>query len=373
MDAMIDWESQETHVLTNPRMDPIERERVTQAIGALKTFKGHVWIATSGTTSTAKWAALSKEAILCSAASVNRHLESDSQDVWINPLPNFHVGGLAIGARCYLSGAQCVPYAQKWDPKAFYNAVQRSKATLTSLVPAQLHDLVHLNMTPPPSLRAIFVGGGRLSDVLYRAAWEQGWRILHSYGMTECCSQVATAEIPGSSPRLRILDHMEIRISEEGLIGIRSPALLTAYALISEAETRIYDPKQEGWLTTNDRGRASDLYLEVLGRQDDVIKIGGENVDFAHLESILERVKGTREMALVPVPDSRLGHAVHLCTTGQDAGSIVDRFNAMVMPYERIRKVEVVAEIPKTTLGKVKKRELLMQLQGAQEVVAGSQ
>jgi o-succinylbenzoate---CoA ligase len=185
----IDWLSTDSHVLLNPRMPEEERRRLESLVVDLP---GHVWLATSGTTGALKLTALSKRALLASAAAVNRHLQSDDRDVWLCVLPTFHVGGLGIYARAFLSGARVV--TSGWED-----------VTLASLVPAQVTDLVRDRVEAPPSLRAVVVGGGALSEELYAAARALGWPLLPSYGMTECCSQVATAtpeEGPPASRRL---------------------------------------------------------------------------------------------------------------------------------------------------------------------------
>src|SRR5688572_32857682 len=104
-----------------------ERRRLESYVVPLKA---HVWLATSGTSGALKLTALSKKALLASAASVNRYLQSDSRDVWCCVLPTFHVGGLGIYARALLSGARVV--SETWDPARF--AANR-EITLASLVP----------------------------------------------------------------------------------------------------------------------------------------------------------------------------------------------------------------------------------------------
>src|SRR5690242_12710153 len=99
----IDWTSDEAHVLLNPRMPSDEETRLRSLVIDLP---GHLWLATSGTTGVLKLAALSKRAMLASAAAVNRHLASDANDLWCCVLPEFHVGGQGIFARAFLSGAR---------------------------------------------------------------------------------------------------------------------------------------------------------------------------------------------------------------------------------------------------------------------------
>ncbi|HEX6085416.1 MAG TPA: AMP-binding protein, partial [Thermoanaerobaculia bacterium] len=109
----IDWLSDESHVLLNPRMPAAERERLQSFVTELP---GHLWLATSGTTGSLKLTALSKRAMLASAAAVNRHLQSTASDVWLCVLPSFHVGGLGIYARAFLSGARVVTEWRTGNP-----------------------------------------------------------------------------------------------------------------------------------------------------------------------------------------------------------------------------------------------------------------
>lgn len=330
----IDFLSHESHVLLNPRMPEEERRRLESFVVDLS---GHVWLSTSGTTGALKLTALSKRALLASAAAVNRHLQSDAKDVWLCVLPAFHVGGLGIHARAFLSGARIV--AGGWDG-----------VTLASLVPAQVSDLVRDRVVAPRSLRAVVVGGGVLSEELYSAARELGWPLLPSYGMTECCSQVATATL--ESRELLLLDHVEARVEADGRLALRSEALLTGYA----TEEGFVDPKVDGWFLTEDVGAVEGPVLRVEGRRGDFIKIGGESVDLSRLDRILAGLGA--DAAVFPVPDERLGHVIGLAVASGDAEAVAAAFNARVFPFERVRRVVRIAEIPRTALGKIMRARL---------------
>lgn len=335
----IDWLSAGSHVLLNPRMPDDERRRLESFVVPLPA---HLWLATSGTTGALKLAALSKRALLASAAAVNRHLQSDRNDVWLCVLPAFHVGGLGIYARAFLSGARVVTQWQEG-------------VTLASLVPAQVSDLVRAGTRPPRSLRGVIVGGGALSDELDRSARDLGWPLLPSYGMTECCSQVATAapwQLATRDPRLVLLDHIEARIEPDGRLAIRSDALLTGYA----AEAGFFDPKIDGWFMTDDVASIEGRVLSVRGRQGDFVKIGGESVDLSRLDRILAELGA--DAAVVAVPDERLGHVIALAVASGDADGIASAFNARVFPFERARRILRVPEIPRTPLGKVMRARL---------------
>lgn len=346
----MDFESDETHLLLNPRLPREERERLERLYASAPALPGHVWMATSGTTGSLKLVALSKRAILASAAAVNRHLGASASDVWCCVLPTFHVGGLGIHARAALSGSRVVTAV--WEPRTFVDLCRNERVTLASLVPAQVRDAWELQA--PPSLRAIVVGGGALSPDSYNAARERGWPLLPSYGMTETASQIATATLEG--PELIVLDHMEVRIESDGRIALKSEALLSGYA----TEDGFEDPKIGGWFTTPDMGSLDGRLLRIAGRTEEFVKIGGESVDLSRLDRILADISA--DAAVVAVPDERLGHVIHLVVTRGDAVETTKAFNERVLPFERARDTHQVASIPRTPLGKLRRAELAAEL-----------
>jgi O-succinylbenzoic acid--CoA ligase len=324
---------------------PDEERRMLQSF--VTDLPGHLWLATSGTTGALKLTALAKKAMLASAAAVNRHLDSDAKDVWLNVLPTFHVGGLGIHARAFLSGARVV--TTEWDPRQF---ATQQEMTLSSLVPAQVRDLVHQSLKPERQLRAIVVGGGALEPSLYEEARNLGWPLLPSYGMTETCSQVATATL--ASPELFLLDHVEARTEEDGRLSFRGESLLTGYG----TATGFIDPRREGWFLTEDLGTVNTGRLKVEGRRGDFVKIGGESVDLARLDAILATIAGL-DAAVLAVPDARLGHVIHLAITRDGDAGIREQFDVRVHPFERARALHVVPEIPRSPLGKLLRKQLL--------------
>ena len=348
-DWVIDWRSEESHLLLNPRMPREEQRRLETYVVPLRA---HVWLATSGTTGALKLTALSKKALLASAASVNRHLSSTADDVWACVLPTFHVGGLGIYARAFLSGARVV--AAAWDPARF---AAMGEITLASLVPAQVADLVNGGLRPPERLRAVVVGGGALSEDVYRAGAALGWSLLPSYGMTECSSQVATAW-PGST-ELVLLDAFEARVEKDGRLAFRGEPLLTGYGTAGG----FVDPKRRGWFVTEDLGSVDGRILQVGGRRGDFIKIGGESVDLARLDAVLAAIAGSHA-AVVAMPDERLGYVIHLAVDeSADGDAVASAFAEQVHPFERPRRVHRVAEIPRSPLGKLIRKRLLEALE----------
>ncbi|MBA3958329.1 MAG: AMP-binding protein [Parachlamydiaceae bacterium] len=346
-------------ILFNSRLSLEEQERIRTGLQAFAHLKNHVWVATSGSSGCPKWVALSQEALHASAEAVNMHLQSNFKDCWLHALPDFHVGGLGIHLRAKLSGASVIDCKQsgKWDPEMFHQMA--ANATLTALVPTQIYDLVKAGLKAPESLRAIVVGGGTLDEVLYHKAVHLGWKLLPSYGLTECASQVATASLGSWEgqqvfPILKKLPHISLKSDSEGFLCIESPALLTGYALDGLEGFHFVDPKVDGWFQTEDFGESYKEEVTVRGRAASFVKIGGESVSLTRLNALLDSIKSEvrcgYDAALVAIPDERLGHVIQLVTTEEDRG-LVECYQAAVLPFEQIKSVRVVAEISRSWKG----------------------
>ena len=335
---VIDWGGERTHVLLNPRMQLEEQERLERMARGAR-LRSHIFVTTSGSSGALKLVALSKEAVLASAAAVNHRLEATASDVWCAVLPSFHVGGLGIHARAHLAGSRVV--TMPWSPRTLAD----SDATLASLVPAQVHDLVNSGLRAPSRLRAILVGGGAFHPDLDEKARAAGWPVLASYGMSECASTIAVRDV--------LLPHIEARADDEFRLAFRGSSLFTGYV----TEEGFSDPKVDGWFLSEDIGEVDGRTLRVQGRKGDFIKIGGESVDLARLDRILESVRGGVDAVLIAAPHTRLGHVIQLVST-RDASQVVERFNECVLPYERIRGTHRIDSIPRSTLGKLLRAEL---------------
>lgn len=371
-------------MLINPRFPEPQAKELLSWVGKVsEQFQSHFFLLSSGTTAKStrdlKWVALSKEAVLASAEAVNCRLFSNSNDVWLHPLPNFHVGGLGIWARSFLSGARVVklPENEKWNVDHFVSCLLNEGITLTSLVPTQVYDLVQRRICSPPRLRAVLVGGGALSCELEGQARALGWPVVPTYGMTEASSGIAMAELGCSS--LKVLSHFRVEVAEGGRLKIKGCSLLSATIFCDQGKVCCVDPKENGWFLTQDRAVIQDGFISILGRIGDFVKIGGESVELSRLRDIFEQVllslrsefvsggSATADVALMAVPDERLGHTIHLvgdCRLSSiEASLLVDHFNAKVLGFERIRNWHCLRNLrdglPRTSLGKLMDPECL--------------
>lgn len=350
----LDWESEKSYVFVNPRLPESQRESLAVPLEK-ESNNGHIYLTTSGTRSL-KWVALSKQAFLTSAAAVNQHLEASPKDIWINALPHYHVGGLSIYARAFLAKSFVYRYDLRWEAAKWCAYLDEKKGSITSLVPAQVWDLVEKGIPAPKCVRVVLVGGQKLPLEIYEKARGLGWPLMPTYGLTECCSQVATADL--ESPELKLLSHIEVKTSVDHRLSIKSDSLLTGYL-----KPQFEDPKVEGWFETEDRVRVEAGYLTPSGRVTDLIKIKGEFVNLFELQTLLDTLKGrfkiSAETAIVPLEDERNGYNLHLFHSPYNVLPLIETFNKSVIPEARITLHTELKELPKTAIGKIAYEQLL--------------
>jgi o-succinylbenzoate---CoA ligase len=343
------WGKGISGLLLNPRMPGTARILAAE----FPDLPDHLWLATSGTGGKLKLVALSHAALEASARAVNTHLAATSSDLWINALPLFHVGGLGILVRAALAGARWERLAG-WDAADFVRQASAHRATLSALVPAQVHDLVSAGLRAPASLRAVVVGGGPLDHSLQTSAESFGWPLLPSYGLTEACSQVATAR-PGTAPTvwLPLIGEFEARTDDREVLHLSGPSLLTGWMVFQPDGTAQWeDPKTNGWLATADRIELRGRELRVLGRADDLVKIRGELIDLAALERALQARVPSGAIRLDAGPDERNGSILRIVADNAAAAAETRAALDLFPPYARPASVEV-GLITRTALGKI--------------------
>ena len=356
-DSAIDWMSQDSHFFFNTRHPQLKKAQ--ELAKALPFFPGHIYLFTS---SHKKIAILSKESFLISARAVNQHLKCVEKDRWLVSLPFTHVGGLSILARSFCGSFSFIKGSDVWNPKTFSDILKLEKVTLCSLVPAQIYDLVKNRISSPQSLRAVIVGGGALSPSLYTKARAFNWPLLPSYGLTELCSQVATAALSSlkedSFPELKTLPHIQLK-EEKGNLHIQSKAFLKGYFDLEKK--KFWDPKtSEGWFDTGDLGEMSGENLIIKGRKENQIKILGELTDLSELshklESLVSDFSLTKRFILIPVSDPRKEWDLQIVTTSfneQEILRVVEKFNKRVAPFQKVKKVYSVEKLPETDIFKL--------------------
>lgn len=352
-------------ILYNPRsFQP--SEKLLRFVEEEKSLQDHYLFQSSGSTGKPKWVALSASALESSAKAVNEHLELSSKDILGLPLPDFHVGGFGMIERARLADAKLARYKDRWSAETFSNWCESEKISISSLVPAQIYDLVQKKIPVPRSLRAVVVGGGALPEALYFGARELGWPLLLSYGLTECCSQVATSELSSLKippqerlwPQAKILSHMEAKQISEQRVSVKSKALLSFYLLEEENAFSLVDPKIDGAFVLPDKVSLKGNTLLVSGRWEQDYKILGEWIRWDYLKKKFAetcvREKQFLRYEIEMFSDDRSGNKiVFICEKFDEAAQKLARgFNSEVFPFERITHY-YEGNLQRSELGKV--------------------
>jgi o-succinylbenzoate---CoA ligase len=323
---------------------------------------------TSGSTAAPKAVPHTWTQHLASASGSRENLGVRPDDAWLCVIPLYHIGGFAIVVRSLLYGTAVVLPADSTPETLAHEC--RDGVTLASLVPTTLHRMLRsdaeLKGAACPKLRAILLGGAAATPLLWDEIGRRGLPVLGTYGMTESCSQVCTAPINGaadyagtaglpiSGAELRIVDTEGNSCPSPGVgeILVRGRMVMSGYLESPSANAERF---VDGWFRTGDIGCIGENgALSVLGRRDDVVISGGENIHPSEIEAVLHMHPRVSGAIVVGVADEEWGQRLAAVVGGEALGEAEmlrwcrDRLGPLKTP--RIWKF--VDEIPRTASGK---------------------
>ena len=355
------WQNEKSVCLLNPRFASPERKIIEETVNRYKQ-KNQVWLRSSGTESSGrgiKMVCLSKEAILNAAGSVNRFYGITPKDIWCNPLPLFHIGGFCVGARCFESGAHEILFHGHWQAPKFHKTLEKTKATLTSLVPTQVFDLVEAKLLCPGNLRLAFVGGGALDPELYKKARFLHWPLIPVYGMTETSALIAGAN-PASlesqkMPEMELLPQTKLKPHGNSL-AIETPGLFDFYLWISPSGSIL--EKRPNPFVLDDCLEHRGRFLQVLARGTELVKVLGETVNLADLGHKISQ-KTRHNCVVLGQPEPRKGSRLCLFMESNEIPWDLNEINKDLMPFEKITEIHLIPQFPRSPTGKILKSKLL--------------
>ena len=317
-------------------------------------------IGTSGSEGRPKAVVLSHANLDAAAAAANRCLPLNPGDCWLDCLPLYHVGGLAILWRCWRAGATVLLH-DGFNAAAVGRDLASRGVTHLSLVPAMLAALLDRGIAPPASLRGVLVGGAALSRPLYDRAQARGWPLLPTYGMSETAAQVAT-RTPDAGPwREGDVGHPlpgnRLALDAAGRIRIGGHQVMRGYLPPDLAPGLGLD---DGWLTSGDLGRIEpDGRLVVLGRADDMLVSGGRNVHPAEVEAGLAGCPGVDDVAVTGLPDPVWGDTVVALVVGPVSDATLRDWSRTHLPgAARPRRIVRLPALPRNAMGKLERQAL---------------
>jgi fatty-acyl-CoA synthase len=333
---------------------------------------------TSGSTGKPKGVLLTQRALNCNAANSTDMHELRADDVILNTLPLFHVGGLNNLTTPALKAGCTVVLHPKFDVDATFDAIEREGITLTVLVPAQLD----MMMAHPrwagadfSSLRMITTGSTIVPRHVIHAVHAKGVPLVQVYGSTETCPiavylKAADAMRKAGSTgkaavqcRLRIVDSQgaDVKPGATGELLVQGDNIMSGYWKAPQATAAVL---VDGWFHTGDMGHHDEEgYLYVDGRSKEMIISGGENIYPAEIENLLIECPDIAEASVIGRPDERWGEVVVAVVVAKadrmvSSEQVLKLLEGRIARFKHPKEVVVVKQLPKTALGKVRKEDV---------------
>lgn len=344
----------------------------------MNTASIHSIIYTSGSTGTPKGVEITLSNLLWNAISFGIRHGASFSDRWLLVIPLFHIGGYTIIFRSVLHGSSII-LRPRFEAVDVAESIDRDRITLVSFVPTMLKRVLKLHREPfSPDLRLIFLGGSQTPSFLLRAILQRRLPVLLTYGMTETCSQVAISPVGSSAdfansyrtmfPTTMAIKSGEALISRPGKVGeivVRGPTVFRGYWRNPKMTSAAF---KDGWFHTGDLGFLNDKGgIVVLGRKDDMIISGGENIYPTDVESSLLQHEAIEDAVVIGREDRRWGQRVEaVVEIKQDldppsASRLTKFLREKVGGYKIPKVYHFWTSIPKTPSGKTK-REFVREL-----------
>ena len=335
---------------------------------------------TSGTTGHPKGTMQSHRAVVLNAAMAAQMYSKTTLDTVVTAVPCPHVYGNVVFNAAMTVGTKLVLHA-RFDAGEILTSIQAHKATMFEGVPTMyMYMLVHpeLDRFDLSSLTRCTVGGQTMPVAKMQAVEERfGCPLIELWGMTELAGLGTT--FPSNGPHKLgsigiALPHVEARIAdvadpaatmprgEVGELMIRGPIVMQGYYGNEKATRETIEP--DGWLHTGDLATMDeDGAVFIVDRKKDMIITGGFKVFPAEIERVIAAHPAVAMVAVGSQPDEFKGeiakaYVVLKPGASADAEGILSHCREQIAAYKAPRAVQFVADLPKTSTGKIMRREL---------------
>jgi acyl-CoA synthetase (AMP-forming)/AMP-acid ligase II len=351
---------------------------------------------TSGTTSLPKGVMLSFGDFTAYVVGTVEMADGEPRGAALLCVPLYHIAGATNIMTSVWTGRKLVLLSQ-FDAGEWLEAVERERVTHAFVVPTmlkQILDHARFASTDLTSLTNLSYGGAPMPFPVIRRALEsfpKGCGFVNAFGQTETTSTLTvlgpddhrlTGDAAADEVVLRRLHSIgrplpdvEIKVADEagealppnqtGEILVRTPRVMKGYAGDVEGGARM---EPDGFLHTRDLGYVDDDgYVFLVGRQDDMIIRGGENIAPAEVESILQGHTAIEEVAVLGLPSVEWGQIVAAAVVLRPGASatpeeLAEYCRARLASFKKPELICVVDELPRNPLGKILRKELREQL-----------
>jgi malonyl-CoA/methylmalonyl-CoA synthetase len=346
---------------------------------------------TSGTTGRSKGAMLSHDNLLSNALTLVDYWRFTDKDVLLHALPIFHTHGLFVATNTLLAAGGAMIFLPKFDPDAVMRHLPR--ATSMMGVPTfYVRLLQHEGLTRAATahMRLFISGSAPLLADTHRE-WQErtGHAILERYGMTETNMNTSnpydgdrvagTVGFPLPGVALRVVDQetaAPVPSGDIGIIEVRGPNVFKGYWRNPEKTKEEF--RADGFFITGDLGKVDDRgYVHIVGRAKDLIISGGFNVYPKEVEEAIDALPGVVESAVIGVPHPDFGEGVVAAVVVErdapiEPSTIAEALAERLAKFKQPKRIHIVEELPRNTMGKVQKNLLRQRFADAFQPAAAS-
>jgi malonyl-CoA/methylmalonyl-CoA synthetase len=331
---------------------------------------------TSGTTGRSKGAMLSHGNLAANIKVLHAVWHWQAGDVLLHALPLFHIHGLFVAAHGALMNGSKMIFLSKFDSAAVIRQLPRS--TIFMGVPTYYVRLLgdpQFDRFTCEKIR-LFVSGSAplLTETFEDFKQRTGHTILERYGMSETgmltsnpyegsrkAGTVGPA-LPGVSVRVVTTQGTHCAVDEIGDIQVNGPNVFQGYWQMPEKTAEEFT--NDRYFKTGDVGRMdNEGYISIVGRSKDLIISGGYNVYPKEIESVIDELPGVLESAVIGIAHPDFGEAVTAVIVPRDGyqlseADIIATLKEKIANFKVPKRVYVVEELPRNTMGKVQKNLL---------------
>lgn len=338
---------------------------------------------TGGTTGLSKGAALSHGNLLANVAQFKAFMPSvlrEGEEVVVTAIPLYHIFALMVNFISYFSvGADNWLVANPRDMDGFVETLRQARPTVFTGV-----NTLFAGLTMHPKTREVdwsrlrlAAGGGAAVVPTVSERWKAitGQFIREGYGLSETSPILSfnpaavtefsgTTGLPMPSSDVKLLDDSdrEVGIGEAGEICVKGPHVMAGYWEKPEANAAAFTA--DGYFRTGDVGVFDEFgFLRIVDRKKDMIIVSGFNVYPNEVEAVASACPGVAECACVGVPDMKTGEAVNLYVVRAPGAAlteveVLDVCRRDLAGYKVPKRVQFIDALPKSTVGKILRREL---------------
>jgi len=329
---------------------------------------------TSGTTGRSKGAMLTIGNLASNARVLHEYWGWEKGDVLLHALPIFHVHGLFVALHCALLNGSSVLFHNRFDTTEVIKDLP--KATVMMGVPTFYTRLLEAPGFDRATCRNIrlFISGSAplLADTFASFEQRTGHRILERYGMTEAgmiasnpyegirIAGTVGYALPKVHARVADANGTELPRGEVGVLEIAGPNVFAGYWQMPEKTAEEF--RADGYFITGDMATmARDGRITIVGRAKDLVISGGVNVYPKEVEDCIDALPSVKESAVIGLPHPDFGEgvaAVIVAQTEVDEAELRAHLAKNLAKFKQPKKIFIVADLPRNTMGKVQKKTL---------------